>query len=87
MLWLKHNAEGYLTECLQGGNPDRTICPSERLSGIQQVSIGSMAGSYPTGIRLSDVVVRTSSEERTLQLTGEVVFDPSNDLHMLLKPL
>ena len=46
-----------------------------------------MAGSYPTGIRLPDVVVRTSSEERTLQLTGEVVFDPSNDLHMLLKPL
>lgn len=87
VLWLKHNAEGYLTECLQGGNPDRTICPSERLSGVQQVSIGSMAGSYPTGIRLSDVVVRTSSEERTLQLTGEVVFDPSNDLHMLLKPL
>lgn len=35
VLWLKHNAEGYLTECLQGGNPDRTICPSERLSGVQ----------------------------------------------------
>ena len=51
------------------------------------MSIGSTSGGYSTGIRLSDVVVRTSSEERTLNLMGEVVFDPSNGLHMLLKPL
>ncbi len=86
-LWLKRNAEAYLTECLRGGTPDRTFCPPERLSDVQQVSIGSTSGGYSTGIRLSDVVVRTSSEERTLNLTGEVVFDPSNGLHMLLKPL